>query len=103
MPLDDATCRWEQAASPYVPVATIRIHKDCRYADTKDGGDVTFLEDRLRLAERLSYSPWHALEAHRPLGSINEARAFVYATVSRTRSGLNGTNAHVPCPGKPHP
>jgi len=106
MPLDDATRRWSKKASPYVAVATIRIHQARGYADPEGGGDAKFVEDRLRLGERVSYTPWHALEAHRPLGSINAARAFVYATVSRTRSGLNGTNAHVPptpCPGIPHP
>jgi len=93
MPLNDATKRWSTRASRYEPVATIRIHKDPKY----DGeGSAKFIESRLQLGERLSYTPWHALEAHRPLGSINEARLFVYAHVSQTRSRMNETNAHIP-------
>jgi catalase len=90
MPLDDATRRWSTRAWPYVPVATIRIHNEPRYESN------AFIEERLRLGERLSYTPWHALEAHRPLGSINLARLFVYAHVSQTRSGMNKTDARIP-------
>jgi hypothetical protein len=92
MPMDDATRPWSTRRSPYRPVATIRIHADPRYADE------AFVRERLAIGERLTYSPWHALEAHRPLGSINRARLFVYAMVSKTRNGLNGTDARVPAP-----
>ena len=38
-----------------------------------------------RLGENLSYTPWHALPDHRPVGQINEIRRSVYALSSRTR------------------
>jgi hypothetical protein len=90
MPLDDATRAWSTRRSPYIRVATVRIHQDDCYRD--DG----FVDGRLALGERLTFSPWHAVEEHRPLGSINRARLYVYAMVSRTRTCHNGTNARVP-------
>jgi len=94
MPIDNATVPWSKWKSPYVPVGTIRIPRDKCY------GNGPFVEKQLELGERLTFSPWHALEQHRPLGSINRARLFVYATVSRTRNGLNKKNACVPPPGQ---
>lgn len=91
MPLDNASRPWPKSLSAFRPVATITIHHEPRYRS-----DPQFVEERMALGERLSYTPWHALEAHRPLGSINRARLFVYARVSRTRSAKNGTSADVP-------
>jgi catalase len=90
MPLDDATRRWPVWRSPYRRVATIRIAEDQRYRDPQ------FVKQGLELGERLTFSPWHAVEAHRPLGSLNRARLFAYARVSTLRNGLNGTDAKVP-------
>jgi len=86
MPLDDATVRWSTDMSPYVPVATIRI----------PAGEQLPVDEQLRLGQRLSFTPWHALEDHRPLGSINLARLFVYTMVSQTRSRLNDSKATIP-------
>ncbi len=41
--------------------------------------------DQDRFAETLSYTPWHALPEHRPVGQINEIRRTVYAATSRVR------------------
>ena len=90
MPLDDATRPWSERLSPYVAVATLTIHREPRYADA------SFADDRMAVGEHLTFSPWHALEDHRPLGSINRARRFVYARVSQMRHCLNGTDARVP-------
>ena len=38
-----------------------------------------------RFGELLSYTPWHALPDHRPVGQINEVRRTVYALTSRVR------------------
>ena len=37
------------------------------------------------LGEHLSYTPWHALPDHRPVGQINEIRRTVYALSTRAR------------------
>jgi hypothetical protein len=38
-----------------------------------------------QFAERISFSPWHCLEPHRPLGSINLTRRAVYIEASKKR------------------
>jgi hypothetical protein len=48
-------------------------------------------EAQMRLAEQISYTPWHTLPAHEPLGGINRTRRVVYEAVSRVRHELNGT------------
>jgi hypothetical protein len=45
--------------------------------------------DQVRFGENLSYTPWHALPEHRPVGQINEIRRTVYAATSRMRHVLN--------------
>jgi hypothetical protein len=90
MPLDDATRRWSARLSPWIPVATICIPQNDNYRSSD------FIEAQMAVGERLTYTPWHALEAHRPLGSINRARLFAYARMSAARNGLNGTDAAVP-------
>jgi hypothetical protein len=44
----------------------------------------------------LSFSPWHALEAHRPLGSIMRSRRSAYPRSSEFRQTLNGIEHQEP-------
>jgi hypothetical protein len=79
MPLDDASVVWDEAASPFVKVATLTIPpQDFR------------TPARAEEAERLAFSPGHALVAHRPLGSINRARLRVYQLQAQFRQTRNG-------------
>jgi hypothetical protein len=39
--------------------------------------------------ERLSFSPWHALAAHRPLGAVNPARKPAYPASASFRAAHN--------------
>jgi catalase len=71
MPIEDPTVAW---TSPEVKVATIQIAPQ----------DFDTLERR-KLCEGSSFSPWHALEVHAPLGGINRARRAVYETSSALR------------------
>jgi len=90
MPLNNATRRWPERLSEYKRVAIISIADDPRYREPE------FVEPLLRLGEHLTFSPWHAVEEHRPLGSINRARLFTYARVSAMRHQLNRTDARIP-------
>ena len=45
--------------------------------------------EQLRFCEDLSYTPWHSLEAHRPIGGINRARRPVYEATSKFRHEQN--------------
>lgn len=75
MPIEDATVKWE---SPFIKVATIKIPK--QQFDT---------DEQNKLGEELSFSPWHALTAHRPLGGLNRARKAVYETMYAYRMKHN--------------
>jgi hypothetical protein len=79
MPIEDSIVEWPESDSPFVRVALIRIPKQ----DLLSGVD-------LKVAEDLSFTPWHALPAHRPLGSINRARGTIYEAVSKFRHSQNG-------------
>jgi hypothetical protein len=71
MPIEDPTVEWKSA---WEKVATIEI----------DAQEFDF-PDRWNWGNRLSFSPWHALEEHRPLGGINRARKLVYPASSKLR------------------
>ncbi|MBU6452576.1 MAG: catalase family protein [Cyanobacteria bacterium REEB67] len=79
MPVDDPTILWSEEQSPFIKVATIRI--PCQKFDTAA---------RNQLAEDLSFTPWHSLPEHQPLGGINRTRRVVYETISRLRHTVNG-------------
>jgi hypothetical protein len=78
MPVEDPTVEWP---APWQKVATIRIPP--QNFDTPE---------QQAFGENLSFTPWHALPAHRPLGGINRARKEIYRAISKQRHELN----HVP-------
>jgi hypothetical protein len=78
MPIEDPTIRWKERASPFRKVATIRIPSQ----------DFT-TKARKDFAEGLSFTPWHSLPHHRPLGGINRVRGAVYEVISKLRHEKN--------------
>ena len=44
--------------------------------------------DQDMACEKLSYSPWDGISAHRPLGGVNRIRRVVYEAVSNKRHGI---------------
>lgn len=78
MPIEDPRVEWSESVSPFRKVATIRIlQQDCD-------------NDRhAAYGENLSFTPWHALPEHRPLGGINRARKVIYETISKRRHEHN--------------
>jgi prostaglandin-endoperoxide synthase 2 len=79
MPVEDPTVEWRERDAPFVAVARLTIPRQ------------TFDKpDRRAFGESLSFSPWHGLDAHRPLGGVNRVRRTVYDTISRVRHDLNG-------------
>jgi len=86
MPMEDATVPWPEDESPYVAVARITVARqpawnEARAAQVDDG---------------LSFSPWHGISAHRPLGSINRARKEAYAMAAGFRAVHNRCPIHEP-------
>ena len=78
MPIENAAVRWPERLSPYIPAATIRIPKQ-RFDSPA----------QLRFAASLSFTPWHCIPEHRPLGNQNRARRRMYWELSRLRLEKN--------------
>jgi hypothetical protein len=78
MPIEDPRAEWSELMSPLRKVATVRIlQQECD-------------SDRQAMfGENLSFTPWHALPEHRPLGGINRARKEIYETISTLRHDHN--------------
>lgn len=74
MPIEDAAPRWDETASPFVKVATLRIPKQKFRTASRDA-----------MAESLAFSPGHALPAHAPIGGLNRARIKIYKALSKFR------------------
>jgi hypothetical protein len=80
MPIEDAGVRWPEKLSPFVPVATLRIPKQ------------TFAPPaQFAFAHNLSYTPWHCLPEHCPLGNQSRARKRMYFELRNLRQRMNNT------------
>lgn len=79
MPIEDASIRWPEEESPYIGVGRIEVAPQ----------DAWHIEKIDAIEERLCFSPWHALAAHRPLGALNRARRTAYAASARFRAEHN--------------
>jgi hypothetical protein len=78
MPVEDPRVEWPESMSPFRKLATIRIlQQDCDSKQQAIYGD------------NLSFTPWHALPEHRPLGGIKRARKVVYEAISKRRHEHN--------------
>lgn len=75
-PLDQATVEWDETKSPPQTVAKITIAKQ----------DIDQNEQQ---CENMSFTAWHALPEHRPVGSINKARGLVYKHLADLRRSRN--------------
>jgi len=90
MPENDPTVRWKQSLSPFVPVATLTIPRQVFWpAPGMPPKILRATMDMAELGENISYSPWHGLTAHTPLGDINRARGRIYKDIANYRHTLN--------------
>lgn len=78
MPIDDASVIWDEEASPFITVATIKI-------EAQDFDN----PESLATCERSSFNPWQSLAAHEPLGRMNQVRRLVYANAAQVRNNKN--------------
>lgn len=90
MPLDEATVRWSETVSVPVHVATLILPRQ----DVDALGQASY-------GENLSYNPWHSVAAHKPKGTLNEARRVVYHASAALRRDANGVPTREP--GEPRP
>ncbi|MBW4458497.1 MAG: hypothetical protein KME55_41280 [Nostoc indistinguendum CM1-VF10] len=80
MPIEDPIVAWDEQESPYIKVATIKIPRQ----------DFN-TEERKQLDEKQSFSPWHSLLEHQPLGGVNRARK-IYIELANIRNKINQGN-----------
>jgi hypothetical protein len=79
MPIEDAAKPWPENESPYQSVARISLPRQDAWSPA-----------RLQAVnDEMSFSPWHALAAHRPLGAVNRVRKTVYESAVRFRAEHN--------------
>lgn len=82
MPIEDPTVEWPEAQSPFVTVAKIQIKPQA--------------PEQGLACEIRSFTPWHSIPEHRPLGGISRVRKALYQEASALRHQLNGQEHHEP-------
>jgi len=85
MSVEDSMTEWKESQAPFYQVATIHIPK--QVFDTPDQN---------KFCENLSFTPWHALPEHKPLGVVNRMRKVIYERISRVRHEMNLTKRQEP-------
>lgn len=83
--VEDSMTEWKEADAPFYPVASIRIPE--QVFDTVDQN---------KFCENLSFTPWHSLPEHKPLGAVNRLRKVIYERVSRVRHEMNAAKRQEP-------
>lgn len=77
-PIEDASVEWRVEDAPFVTVARLTLLS--QDPESERGRHLA------RDIENLSFDPWHALEAHRPLGNIMRARNVAYRLSTKERN-----------------
>jgi Catalase len=85
MDVEDSMTEWKEEKAPFYKVAAIRIPQQT--FDTADQNE---------FCENLSFSPWHALPEHKPLGVTNRLRKGIYDHISRVRHEMNSAKKQEP-------
>ncbi|MBL4902145.1 MAG: catalase family protein [Desulfocapsa sp.] len=80
MPIENASVRWPEKLSPFIPAATIHIPKQ-KFDSI----------EQFAFARRIKMNPWHCLPEHRPLGNQSRARRRMYSELSNFRQEMNQT------------
>lgn len=85
-PVEDASVVWDEKISPFRTVATLTVEPQLAWTQ-----GVTH-----KTEDALSFSPWHGLADHQPLGGINRARKSPYEKSADYRAEFNGCPIHEP-------
>lgn len=81
MSVENSKTEWLEADAPFHSVARIDIPK--QKFDTPAQNE---------FCENLSFTPWHALPEHRPLGAVNRMRKVIYLHISGFRRKMNSVS-----------
>ncbi|MBT8231629.1 MAG: catalase family protein [Saprospiraceae bacterium] len=91
MPIEDPRVTWDPKLSPFVKVATVKVLQ--QEFDTPE---------QQMYGDQLSFTPWHSLPEHRPMGGINRGRKAIYDTMSKFRHTRNGEVSKEPTDWSPY-
>jgi hypothetical protein len=80
MPVENAAAVWPEKKSPYRAVARITVKPQAAWS----------LARSEVVDDGMSFSPWHGLAGHRPLGSIMRVRKMAYEMGRRFRAEKTG-------------
>lgn len=86
MPIDDPTAEWSEQDSPFITVARLVARPQTGWSPARSAA----------VDDAMGFSPWHGLQAHRPLGAIMRMRKLAYARSQRFRSERNQVPVHEP-------
>jgi hypothetical protein len=86
MPIEDSSVVWPEELSPYVAVARLRVAPQQAWSE-----QLSRLVD-----DGMQFNPWHAVAAHRPIGSIMRLRKAAYAMSARFRMERSGVSLAEP-------
>ncbi|ASL48535.1 hypothetical protein bAD24_III14145 [Burkholderia sp. AD24] len=84
MPVEDASIKWPEDESPYVAVARIRVAPQPAWNDARSAA----------IDDGMTFSPWHGVVAHRPIGGVMRSRKPAYEMSSEFRGRVNGCPVH---------
>jgi hypothetical protein len=76
-PIEDTSVPWKPENTPFVKVAQLRI-PSCDLEDP-------VVCARSNLIDQYSFSPWHTIDEHRPLGNVMRARRVAYQASANLR------------------
>jgi hypothetical protein len=86
MPIEDASVPWPESLCPYIAVARLRAEAQPAWTPAR----AAVVDDGM------SFSPWHGVAAHRPLGAVMRVRKAAYAFSAAFRARHNGTERSEP-------
>ena len=93
MPVENAATVWPEDKSLYQTVGRITVEPQVAWSEARSAA----------VDDGMSFSPWHGLAAHRPLGSIMRARKMAYEMSTRFRAEKNGRRIEEPREARPLP
>ena len=80
MPIENAAVVWSEAISPYRRIARITVEPQLAWSEARSSA----------IDDGMSFTPWHGLAAHRPLGGIMRVRKAIYEEAKKFRAHGNG-------------
>ena len=80
MPIENAAIVWSEEVSPYQRIARITVKPQLAWSEVRS----SVVDDGM------SFTPWHGLAAHRPLGGIMRVRKAAYEAAKKFRAERNG-------------